>query len=65
MSRLTDYTRHELSSVDWAVISELNQCHLLTGFLFSILGMGMGPSEFEKSACKKGKLGKVETCLKD
>ena len=33
-------------------------------FLFSILGMGAGPSELGKLAREKWKLGKVETCLK-
>ena len=32
-------------------------------FLFSILGMGVGPSELGKLAREKWKLGKVETCL--
>ena len=35
-----------------------------TVFLFSILGMGAGPSELGKLAREKWKLGKVETCLK-
>ena len=40
--------------------------HILvsTVFLFSILGMGAGPSELGKLAREKWKLGKVETCLK-
>ena len=33
-------------------------------FLFSILGMGAGPSELGKLVHEKWKLGKVETCLK-
>ena len=33
-------------------------------FLFSILGMGAGPSKLGKLAREKWKLGKVETCLK-